>query len=92
MPWMQRVAFALLAFALAGAGLIAWQPEGHANLSDEPPAYFLAISSGPGLKLGDSAATRSQRAELSCDRVFSLGPVEIGTRCVSHGWEVTITD
>ncbi|MCH9808348.1 MAG: hypothetical protein K0U74_11500 [Alphaproteobacteria bacterium] len=90
MPWIERTALALLAFAFLGLGLIFWQPEGRATVPERHPAYFLVISSGAGMKLSDSATRLKDGPTLSCDKVFSLGPVDIGARCVSHGWEVTI--
>jgi hypothetical protein len=90
MPWTQRIALALFAFGFAGLGLIIWQPQGHAMINENQPAYFLAISSGAGLKLGESAAELPNKKALSCDKVFSVGPLEIGARCISHGWEVAI--
>lgn len=87
MPWSQRIALALFAFGFAGLGVIIWQPQGHATTSEHQPAYFLAISSGAGLKLGESAAAIPNKPVLTCDKVFNLGPIEIGARCISHGWE-----
>ncbi len=90
MSWTQRIALALFAFGFAGLGVIIWQPQGHAMINEDRPAYFLAISSGAGLKLADSAESASEGRALSCDKVFSLGTLEIGARCMSHGWEVAI--
>lgn len=90
MPWIERIALALFAFAFGGLALIVWQPSGQATVTEKRPAYFLAISSGAGLNLGESAASLPNQPTLSCDKVFNLGPIEIGARCISHGWEVTI--
>ena len=90
MPWTQRTALALFAFGFAGLGVIIWQPQGHATISEHRPAYFLAISSGAELKLGESAAVMPNKPVLTCDNVFNLGPIEIGARCISHVWEIGI--
>ncbi len=90
MLWIERIALSLLAFAFGGFALIIWQPVGQATTPESHPAYFLAISSGAGLKLGDSASRLPDEPAMSCDSVFNLGPVDIGARCISHGWEVTI--
>lgn len=92
MPLSQRLALALITFGLAGLALIIWQPQGHATNSDlrSPTSYFLAISSGAGMELGESAHRIPDQSALSCDKVFQLGTIAIGTRCVSHGWTVSI--
>lgn len=83
MPRIERIGIALLAFGFAGLGVIVWQPEGWATTPRDRPAYFLAISAGTGLKLANSAARLPAQPALSCERVFSLGEIAIGTRCVS---------
>ena len=92
MPLSQRLALALITFGLAGLAVIVWQPQSHATNSElkARPSYFLAISSGAGLKLGDSAARLADEPALSCDKVFQLGTIAIGARCVSHGWTASI--
>ena len=93
MPLSQRLALALITFGLAGLALIIWQPQGHATSSElgPPTSYFLAISSGAGLQLADSAERLADEpAALSCKQVFQLGAIAIGARCVSHGWTVTV--
>ncbi len=92
MPLSQRLALALITFGVAGLALIIWQPQGHATSSElgPPTSYFLAISSGAGLKLAGSAERMSDEPALSCKQVFQLGAVAIGARCVSHGWTVTV--
>lgn len=54
------------------------------------PAYFLAISSGAGPKLGENVAELPNREALSCNKVFSLGAIRIGARCISHRQAVAI--
>ncbi len=90
MPWTQRIAIASFAFGFAGLGVIIWQPQGHAWVYEDRHVYFLAISSGAGLKMAESAASAPKGQALSCDKVFSLGPLELGARCITHGWEVAI--
>lgn len=82
----QRVAFALITFGLAGLAVIVWQSQSHATNSDvEPrPAYFLAISTGAGLRLDESTHDLPNQSTLSCNRVFRLGSIEIGAQCVAH--------
>lgn len=90
MPGIQRIALGLLSFAFIGLGLIAWQPQGHARIAERPVSYLIAISAGAGLRLADSGAALPDEPILSCDQIYSVGPIEIGTRCTSHGWDVTI--
>ncbi|MDX2288049.1 MAG: hypothetical protein NW217_04430 [Hyphomicrobiaceae bacterium] len=85
----QRIAIALLAFGAAGLLIMTFDSSGIAQ-TGERPAYFLAISAGPGLRMGESAPAEGQPGELACDTVFRLGPVDIGARCISHGWTVSI--
>ena len=93
MPWIQRIALTLLAFGFAGLGLITWQPSGLATTPSNSAAYDLAISSGTGLLLSEKAAPfPAQTALLSCDKVFNLGRVSIGARCIGHDREVSVQD
>lgn len=86
MLFSQRVAFALITFGLAGVAVIVWQSQSHATNSDvEPrPAYFLAISTGAGLRLDDSTEHLPSQSTLSCNRVFRFGSIEIGAQCVAR--------
>ncbi len=86
----QRISLALLAFGAAGLLIMTLDNSAGIAETGERPAYFLAISSGPGLRMGESAPAEGQPGELACDAVFKLGPVDIGTRCISHGWQVSI--
>lgn len=94
MLWIERIALALLAFGFAGLGLMAWQPAGMAGTTQSStPAYELAISSGAKLRLiQNGTPTTAAPGLLSCDTVFSIGKISIGTRCISRGWEVSLTD
>jgi len=108
MPLIQRIAIALLAFSLAGFGLMSLQPAESSN-TPAPNGYALAISTGTGLWLQDSsiegaasavkpaqrpmklgAAAGEHSPQLACEAVIRLGLFDVGTRCVSHGWEVSI--
>lgn len=91
MRWTQRAALALLAFAFAGLGLIVWQPQGHATMPAQQQSYFLAISSGAGLKLGHAATQQQSEPALSCARVFNLGSIEIGSRCIAQRSQGVVT-
>ena len=83
-------ACALFAFGLSGLGLIIWQPQGHTTINESQLAYFLATSSGAGLKLDENVAELPNREALSCNKVFSLGANRIGARCISHRQAVAI--
>jgi hypothetical protein len=82
MTWTARIALVLLAVGSAGLGLTIWQPEGRATRLEDPPLYYLAISSGPGLRLAASASVEPADQAMACERVFNLGRLAIGASCV----------
>lgn len=93
MPWIQRIALALLAFGFIGLGLIVWQPSSLATTSNDRSAFDLAISAGSGLRLTQrDTPTAPDPALLSCDKVLNLGGLTIGARCNSHGRELSFKD
>lgn len=80
-----RLDLTLVAFAAAGAAIAAWAPIGQ---RDGAPSgrYAIAISNGDELRLAAGRREAAQPADpgarvLSCRRVVSLGPLDVGARC-----------
>ncbi|MDX2258475.1 MAG: hypothetical protein NW205_06105 [Hyphomicrobiaceae bacterium] len=86
----ERIALACIAFGAVGLAIASWH-DGHAvaHVADRP-AYFLAISAGPGLRLGETDLARAEPGQLACEQVFKIAGIDIGTSCMSHGWRVSI--
>ena len=77
-----RLDVTLVAFALASAAVAALLPQ----RSPVDRRYALAISHGDDLRLAGSTSAAGPLADpsirvLSCRRVVSVGPVDVGARC-----------
>lgn len=77
-----RLDLTLVAFAVAGAAIAALLP---ARMPTDG-RYTLAISHGQDLRLAGRNETAGAPPDagarvLSCRRVVSVGPVDVGTRC-----------
>lgn len=90
MTWTTRIAIVLLAVGSAGLGMLIWQPEGRATRLEDPPLYYLAISSGPGLKLAAIASDEPAEQAMACERVFNLGRLAIGASCAGPAGKASL--
>lgn len=80
-----RLDLTLVAFAVAGAAVAAMQPL-RTYAGPQEGRYALAISNGGDLRLAAGAGANGAVVEpaarvLSCRRVVSVGPLDVGARC-----------
>lgn len=85
MGFKPRLDLTLVAFAVAGAAVAALPPLRTSAVPQEG-RYALAISNGGDLRLaggGDAQGALPDPAArvLSCRRVVSVGPMDVGARC-----------